>query len=376
MAWPVLAPRGEHLHGRNAPPPEAHLATDPRLIPLLKRRCSMTRRTSHSRVVGAGFRWGFGWAWLVCGTVLAHPPRSIDWQDDLPRAQVEAQARNRLLLIQFTGPWCHNCRRMDRESLAHPRVAGIVHDQFVAVKLSCEVHEQLALGFGFTGLPATVILSPSGDVIARNQGFLDAAAFHLFLQDALIHDGRLRGPAAPAAPREDDAPAPARAEPEVALAGYCPVSLVQDRRLVPGQRSWTIEHNGRTYQFSSAQTRALFQSQPERFIPVNGGCCPVAQVDRGESVAGDPRCGVLYQGHLYLCADETCRKHFLNHPERYARVDVADRGFCPHCWGREHLLVRGRPPHSLTLGGQRYLFPDPTHLEAFRAAAPSPSVRR
>jgi YHS domain-containing protein len=78
---------------------------------------------------------------------------------------------------------------------------------------------------------------------------------------------------------------------------------------------------------------------------------------------------VLYEGHLYLCGDEAGRKRFLRDPERYARVDVADRGFCPHCWARDGLLVRGRPNYTLTKAGRRYLFPEPSHLEAFRVQA-------
>jgi hypothetical protein len=52
---------------------------------------------------------------------------------------------------------------------------------------------------------------------------------------------------------------------------------------------------------------------------------------------------------------------------------VVDRGFCPHCWARDGLLVRGVPRYSLTRSGGRYLFPDPTHLEAFRS---DPQVNR
>jgi hypothetical protein len=66
----------------------------------------------------------------------------------------------------------------------------------------------------------------------------------------------------------------------------------------------------------------------------------VSQVDDGESRAGDPRYGVLFGGHLYLCADAERRLRFVEKPLRYARVNLPERGFCPHCWGREP-LTRG-----------------------------------
>jgi YHS domain-containing protein len=227
------------------------------------------------------------------------------------------------------------------------------------------VHETLALRYGLSALPATVLLQPDGQVIDVRQGFAGAAEFRTFLEEALKRSGRPYAPVRVPAARTGDG---------VALAGFCPVSLVADHRLVPGQPGITVSYDGRIYRFASAQGLESFRRQPERFIPVNSGYCPVAQIDRGEVRGGSPKAGVLYEGHLYLCADDASRQLFLKSPRRYAHVDVADRGFCPHCWSMEKLVVRGRPQCSLTRGGHRYLFPDFKHLEAYRAA--TETVRR
>ncbi len=309
--------------------------------------------------VGAGVSLGLMLLSLNSGPVRAEGPPAIPWREDLSRALAEAKAQDRPVWMQFTGPWCHFCVRMERETFQDLQIAGHARDRFVPVKLRSDVHEALALEYGLSGLPATVLLKPNGEVIAARQGFADAGAFRAFLEEALKRDGRpFRSPPEPA-PRPGDG---------LALAGYCPVSLVADHRLVPGRSEVTIAYQGRVYRFANALGLRLFQKQPERFIPVNSGDCPVAQVDRGESCAGDPRWGALYEGHLYLCADDASRKRFLRNPERYAHVDVADRGFCPHCWGKEKLVVRGRSPFSLSRAGRRYLFPDIGHLEAFRAS--------
>jgi YHS domain-containing protein len=247
---------------------------------------------------------------------------------------------------------------MERESFVHPRVVDQARDSFVPVKLRADVHEDLALRFGLTGLPATIILKPTGEEVARHEGYVDADTFRSFLQDALTRQGR------PARARPDP---PERVEAGVALAGYCPVSLVRDHRLIPGQEGVTLMHEGRLYRFANSVVRDAFRRKPEQFIPVNGGRCPVTQVDVGEARPGEARWSVHYQGHQYLCASEEGRRRFLKQPERYAHVDLADRGFCPHCWAREGLLVRGLPRYSLTRDGRRYLFPDRTHLEAFRS---------
>jgi hypothetical protein len=292
-------------------------------------------------------------------------PATIGWRHDLPRALAEARALDRLVWVQFTGPWCHNCLRMERESFNHPSVLGQAAAEFVAVKLRSDVHEELAVGYGLSALPATVILRPTGTVVATTQGFLDPGSLAAFLRDALAREGR------PTTARDDtrleSTAAQAPAERTPSLQGYCPVSLVENHRLVPGRRSLTVVHRGEVYRVAGESERGRFRSQPERYVPVNGGRCPVSQVDRGVFRAGSPRTGVLYEGHLYLCGDESDRQRFLQHPERYAHVDAADRGFCPHCWAHDDLLVRGRPEFSLTRGGRRYLFPDLSHLEAYRS---------
>lgn len=290
----------------------------------------------------------------------AADPVEIKWHDDFATAQSEAKTKARPLWIQFTGPWCHYCVRMDRETFKDPNVSQYARDHFVTVKLRSDVHERLALSYGLSSLPATVLVKPSGEVIAKREGFADSSEFRTFLDSALGNEGRLlaRTTSATTGSTGDG----------VALAGYCPVSLVVSRRLVSGQSSLSIVHEGRVYRFANESELKLFQSQPERFIPVNGGFCPVAAVDQGEARRGTPRWGAIFQGHLYLCADQASQRDFLKNPVRYAHVDVADRRFCAHCWGSDRLLSRGLRTSALTTRAQSSLVPDPTQLTASRIA--------
>ena len=94
-----------------------------------------------------------------------------------------------------------------------------------------------------------------------------------------------------------------------------------------------------------------FLQRPEKYAPVNRGECPVTQVDGGAIKPGHAKWGVLYNGHLFLCADAAGRDLFLKTPGRYAAVDLASREACPHCRGSagERLAtspgqVAGSPP--------------------------------
>jgi YHS domain-containing protein len=304
----------------------------------------------------------------------ANEPEVITWREDYGTALDEARVANRLLWIQFTGPWCPNCTRMEHDSFPHPAVVQHARQSFVPLKLRSDVHEQLALSFNLSGLPATIIVAPNREVVASHQGYLGPDEFNAFLRDSLErYPGKLFHPAA----SRDHADSALATKPEseqtdtserLALAGFCAVSLVRDRKLVSGHSEHTVRHDGLTYRFASAAIKDIFREKPDRYLPLNNGACPVAQLDRGEARAGDPRWGILYNDHLFLCASEEDRRRFVTEPDRYAMVDVALQGCCIHCIRDAGVLVRGDPRHEVARDGRRYWFPDINHRDAFLAS--------
>ncbi len=295
--------------------------------------------------------------WIAGSALAGTPaPTPIAWRGTFADARKEARATGRPIWLQFTGHWCGYCRQMERESFTRAEVIALARQKFVPVQAQADEDEALAQQFGITSVPATLLLKPGGEVIARHDGYADPETFLALL-------GRV--PAGnPQAARDRDRD---RDRDGVALAGYCPVRLVQDGRLEAGRPALALRHEGRQYWFADASTRDAFQKEPEAYLPADGGFCPVHRLDRGTAVAGDPGRGVLYRGRLYLCADEPARAAFAADPERYANFDVADRGFCPHCRARHGEPVRGLPRFTVTHAGQRYFFPAKEHLEAFRA---------
>ena len=122
----------------------------------------------------------------------------ISWRTDYARALEEARARNQLLWIQFTAPWCPNCTRMEQDSFAHPSIREHARRSFVPVKLRSDVNEELALSFELSGLPATVIVAPSREVILVRQGYLGPNELGDLLRDAT----RRQDPQSPPASNE------------------------------------------------------------------------------------------------------------------------------------------------------------------------------
>jgi YHS domain-containing protein len=305
------------------------------------------------------------------GAEETNETESIAWRDDYSSALEEARTANRLLWIQFTGPWCPNCTRMERESFPHPVVVQHTRESFVPLKLQSDAHEQLAHNFNLSALPATIIVAPDRSVVAIHQGYLGPAEFDAFLRDCLsrlpgkdVKPGTAMAQAASRAEARHDT-AELENEDRPALDGYCAVSLIRDRKLVAGECEYSSKHDGRTYRFASRENRDLFRAEPDRYVPANSGSCPVTQLEKGKVLPGSPKWGILYMSHLFLFASEGDRRRFTSEPDRYAMVDVAEQGFCMHCIRESGLLVRGNPSHEIARAGRRYWFPDASHRDAF-----------
>lgn len=204
---------------------------------------------------------------------------------------------------------------MDRDTFHNTKIIEQSRDNFIPIKLRSDVHEQLALNLGLAALPATVIVRPSGDVILSMEGYADPDELDGFLRQSLTRDGRIT--------RADRLAQASKIVEPIALAGYCPVSLVAEKKLETGKEPVSLSHGGRTYRFADEEKRAEFIRTPERFVPRHAGLDVVSQVDQAKFKAGDPRFGMIYRGQLFLFADEASRKAFTGNPGRYSRMQFS-----------------------------------------------------
>ncbi len=295
----------------------------------------------------------------------AEDVKKIVWREDLAQAQAEAKSLDRLLWIQFTGPWCINCRRMDRSTFVHPGVINQAQESFVPIKLRSDEHETLAMTLGLTTLPSTVIVRPNGEVVERYEGYVEPETFEVTLAAVLRREGRSP---------EQVARARKLKEESLALAGFCPVSFLRDNQLVPGKKELTVEHDGRIFRFANEDSRREFRRKPDVFAPANDGRCPVSQVDRGDLQPGDPRWGVVYSGHVFLFKTGNERDQFVKDPERYTKVDRSDRFDCLHCWNRSNLARNPASRVNVSYRVEGLSSPTPDRIEAL--LAPSTTIRR
>lgn len=118
---------------------------------------------------------------------------------------------------------------------------------------------------------------------------------------------------------------PARAN--FALDGFCPVSLIEQYRWVPGEVSIGASHDGATFLFADAACRSKFLAAPQKYAPQAGGCDVVALLDHSQRVRGHRRHGISHDGRIYLFASEENLEIFCQSPGLYAVREVTPASF-------------------------------------------------
>lgn len=85
----------------------------------------------------------------------------------------------------------------------------------------------------------------------------------------------------------------------VAIQGYDPVAYFTADAAIRGDSAFTAQHDGATYQFSSAANRDLFLVNPAKYAPAYGGFCAYA-VANNYTAKIDPAAYSVVDGKLYL----------------------------------------------------------------------------
>ena len=111
------------------------------------------------------------------------------------------------------------------------------------------------------------------------------------------------------------APALAR-EPEtfqsdgVAINGTDPVAYFSDAKPVPGSADHALDHKGAEWRFASAENRAAFEADPDKYGAVFGGYCAYA-ASLGYLAPTVPEAWTVHEDRLYLNASLRARELWL-----------------------------------------------------------------
>ena len=106
----------------------------------------------------------------------------------------KAQSENKKVLLDVYTDWCTWCKKMDSDVYTDAKVAEILSEKFVAIKLNAEANSSIqydntsytnadfSQALGVTGYPATVFFGPDTKPITLLPGYVDAERFATILR--------------------------------------------------------------------------------------------------------------------------------------------------------------------------------------------------
>lgn len=107
-------------------------------------------------------------------------------------------------------------------------------------------------------------------------------------------------------------------EGQVALGGYCPVAYVAMNKAVKGKAEFATEHQGRVYRFANADAKAMFEKEPEKYVPAYDGFCATA-LAQGKKLESNPKFFTVHNGRTYLFSSKQAKAMFDENPEPIVR---------------------------------------------------------
>lgn len=96
----------------------------------------------------------------------------------------------------------------------------------------------------------------------------------------------------------------------LALKGYDPVAYFHNQEARPGSEEFSLDWGGTTWQFVDADSKAIFERNPDAYAPQFGGYCSFA-IGKGFTADISPDAWHIQSGKLYLFADKKVREEWV-----------------------------------------------------------------
>jgi len=104
-----------------------------------------------------------------------------------------AKQKNQHVFIFFYADWCVYCKKMKTETFTDPKVIQVMNDHFQPVIIDSESNKtisdllkktgyDMAKYYSVSGLPTSIILKPSGEILYSIPGYIDKETFSLVLE--------------------------------------------------------------------------------------------------------------------------------------------------------------------------------------------------
>ncbi len=152
---------------------------------------------------------------------------------------------------------------------------------------------------------------------------------------------------------------------DLAMGGYCPVTIRENGNWVEGQPRFQLSVDGQTYHLAGKPQRDTFSTNPSIYLPALGGNCVVSKVDKDRHVQGSIYHAAQFEDRLFLFAGAAEKRAFGENPDKYVDADLAADGKCVVSDIDEATTTAGLPELLTWYRGKRYYFASPKHQDQF-----------
>lgn len=190
-------------------------------------------------------------------------------------------------------------------------------------------------------------VTPPESLVAAEEPSADRPLSSLNPGDAIaLEKSQKKKPPKPATPQQ------------IALGGYCPVSIHEKGVWTLGEEKYRQAFDGQNYLMAGAKELEKFRQDPHPYIPALGGYCVVTEVDRVRRVPGSIYHATWHEGEgrLFLFAGAEEKEKFKANPDYYLQADLIAEGKCIVTLLDEGLEIPGLPELTIWHNGKRYLF--------------------
>lgn len=329
------------------------------------------------------------------------------WGTDPEKALQAAAQTGRPVFMQFSASWCAICKRLEKNTLAHPEVANRISRSYVPVRVDADRHGDLAKDLDIKGLPTILIVSPNLEILHRISGFQTVDAMLAELDTAEQAAARTRPSAAPrerrlATESNDDEP-PARRVPAQTASRSRTEEDIED---APARASTVSRSKATPKSKPAARPARNVEELPDDFLqmveeeqqrsttddessvqdfepetparpkprspaaqpksparkPAFEGASLVSAVDDRVIEPGSSRFQTTFRGQTLHFTSERQRRAFEDDPERYW---PALDGCCPLTLLRTDRREPGRLEHAAVFRSQVWLFASEEDMQEF-----------
>ena len=123
----------------------------------------------------------------LTATPLSAVAQGVAWRAWSDAVFEQARRENRFVLLDLEAVWCHWCHVMDEQTYHDDKVAHIIGEHYIAVRVDQDARPDLSRRYEDYGWPATIVFSPDGKEIVKRAGFIPPQRFASLLE-AIVKD--------------------------------------------------------------------------------------------------------------------------------------------------------------------------------------------